>query len=232
MKGLGLTVALFVGAAALYIASPFVTAWSIREAIRNGDSAYLETAIDWPRMRETLKPSLSSLTLNLPETGTVSAATETTVKPSLWQRFKAYWAAGALNRAVDSCLTPEGLPQLFAARQTYRDYIASVPDDAKLPLLERIQKAWSRIKRAEFTAPATFEIDMLDKHDETRLYLGKLELTTSGWQLKELRIKTLTAADRAAHKFAAAAAAETPPISVRFGVVTPAQAAGAGRGDR
>ena len=51
-----------------------------------------------------------------------------------------------------------------------------------------------RVKRAEFTGLTTFEVDMADKYDENRIFLGKLELTGIGWKLRELRVKFLTTA--------------------------------------
>ena len=172
---------------AAYTAAPFVTAWSIREAVRNGDAAYLETAIDWPSVRETLKPSLSRLAVGSPD-----AAAE----PSLWQRLKAYVGEGAVSAAIDNAITPEGLPQLFTIRKAYRDYVSGQPEESKLPVLDRMQRAWSRVKRAEFTSFTAFEVDMADKWDESRIYLAKLELTGLGWKLKELRVKFLTTAEQ------------------------------------
>lgn len=180
-KALLLSFAIFA-----YAASPFVTAWSIREAARNGDSAYLERAIDWPSVRETLKPALSSLVFDMPD-----PATQPDAKPTMWQRFKAYWGQGAMNRAIDGYLTPEGLPKLFALRNTYRSYTGAVDEDKSRPVLERMQRFWSRVKRAEFTSLTSFEVDMIDKHDQNRMFLGKLELTGTGWILRELRIKFL-----------------------------------------
>lgn len=187
MKRLLLKVSLLCLLIAAYVASPFATAWNIREAVRNGNAAYLHTAIDWPSVRETLKPTLSRLALNMPLEGEEHAGN----KPGLWQRMKAYWGQGAVNRAIDSYVTPEGLPQLFALRKNYRDVTGAVDDSKTLPLTERMTRAWARVKRAEFTSFTTFEMDMADKQDESRLYLGKLELTGMGWKLKELRIKSL-----------------------------------------
>jgi Protein of unknown function (DUF2939) len=185
LKALLLTIA--IGA---YIGAPFVTAWSIREAVRDGNSAYLERAIDWGSVRQTLKPTLSRVALNLPD-----PETQVSVKPGLWQRTKAYWGQGAVNRAIDSYITPEGLPQLFALRKSYRNVTGAIDDSQTLPVTERIKRAWSRVKRAEFTTLTSFEVDMADKHDENRIYVGKLELTATGWMLTELRIKMLTTAD-------------------------------------
>lgn len=175
-----------------YIAAPFATAWSIREAVRNGDSAYLEHRIDWPSVRATLAPTIGRIALNIPDPETAPIT-----HPGMWQRFKTYWGQGAVNRAIDSYITPEGLPQLFTARKAYRDYIAGQPDESKIDISERMRRAWARVKRAEFTSLTTFEIDMVDKHDPDRVYLGKLAVDGFGWKLKELRVKILTTAGNA-----------------------------------
>jgi len=185
-----LVIAFVLIATAAYIASPFATAWRIREAVRNGNADYLSTAVEWPTVRETLKPSIAHIALNLPET-----ASDTSSSAGLWTRFKAYVGQSAVDGLVERYVTPEGLPQLFTLRSKYRDLIASEADDAKtLPVMDRIARAWARVKRAEFTGATSFEIDMEDKFDPTRIYLGKLELRPTGWKLTELRIRFLTTA--------------------------------------
>jgi hypothetical protein len=191
MRALILKASFVCLAIAAYIGAPFFTAWSIREAVRNGDSAYLEHRIDWPGVRASLAPTISQIAFDMPDP---EAAPQQ--KPGLWKRFKAYLGQGAVNRAIDSYVTPEGLPKLFAARKAYRDYVAGQPDDSKIAITERIKRAWARVKRAEFTSFTTFEIDMVDKHDPDRMYLGKLALDGMGWKLKELRVKLLTTAAR------------------------------------
>jgi len=222
MKNLLMKAALLMVAFIAYVSAPFVTAWSIREAVRNGNSAYLARAIEWDSVRTTLKPTLSRIALDLPDP-TLAAFN----KPTLWQRFKAYWGQGAVDSAVDSYLTPEGLTQLFQIRKAYRTYVSGFDEDAnKPPLLERIKRTWARVKRAEFTSLATFEVDMLDKYDDTRMFLGKLELTSTGWKLTELRIKMLTTASETPVESVEPAA--TPKAGIgRFGMylVTPAAAA-------
>lgn len=197
MKSLLLKASLAVLLIAGYIAAPFYTAWSIREAVRNGDSGYLEQRIDWPGVRASLSPTIGRIALNLPDPQAVPQH-----KLGVWQRMKAYWGQGAVNRAIDGYITPEGLPQLFAVRKAYRDYVAGQPDDSKLLISERIKRAWARVKRAEFTSLTTFEIDMIDKHDPDRMYQGKLAIDGFGWKLKELRVKMLTTAQNAVVRFA------------------------------
>lgn len=185
MKSRPLLATLATVTIAAYLASPFLTAWSIREAARNGNSEYLARAINWPTLRASLKPSLKQIALNIPEDDK-----SIEIKPTLWQRIKSYWGQSAIDSAVDGYLTPENLPKLFTARKAYRDYVKG-EDDSKRAWSDRVRRFWSRVQRAAFTSPTTFEIDMLDKHDPNRLYLGKLELTWRGWILQELRIRDL-----------------------------------------
>ncbi|MBS0253592.1 MAG: hypothetical protein JSR78_21255, partial [Proteobacteria bacterium] len=131
---------------------------------------------------------------NLPD-----SETEPSEKQGYWTRFKAYWGQGVVDGLVDKYVTPEGLPQLFKLRQTYRSYVDS-DDDGKLPIFERVSRAWARVKRAEFTSFTSFEIDMEDKHDASRIYLGRLELRPNGWKLTSLRVKFLTPENAAVQK--------------------------------
>ncbi len=124
MKRLFFRATLLTLAIAAYIASPFATAWSIREAVRNGDAAYLEHKIDWPAVRVTLAPTIGKLLLDLPD-----AEQGSLTEPGLWQRFKAYMGQGAVNSAIESYVTPEGLTKLFNYRKMYRDYVAGQPDE-------------------------------------------------------------------------------------------------------
>lgn len=238
MKSLLMTCAVLVLAAVAYIGSPFVTAWSIREAVRNGDSAYLTRAIDWPSIRQTLKPSLHRIAFDLPDPESLSQR-----QPGLWQRFKAYWGQGAVNSAVDNYLTPENLPQLYAMRKSYRSYTTGDDDDAtKLPLLERVSRFWARVKRAEFTSLTTVEIDLVDKHNANRMYLGRLDFTGTGWILRSLRIRDsetadtkptppqtdlATSAKKSAWRGAAAKPAPQPLLSIGWSLnfISPADAA-------
>lgn len=241
MKSLLLKFAIVALAVTAYIGSPFVTAWSIREATRNGDTDYLARAIDWPSIRQTLKPSLNRIALDLPDGDRAPQQ-----NPGLWQRFKAYWGQGAVNSAVDNYLTPESLPKLYAMRKGYRNFVSGEEDEAKkFPLTERIRRFWSRVKRAEFTSFTTVEIDLLDKHNPNRMYLSTLELTERGWILRGLRIKDLETAKNAdpqplvgptksAWRAGAPAAAQKAPllsIGWSLNLVSPAEAAPAKRQD-
>jgi Protein of unknown function (DUF2939) len=215
MKRLLFKATLLMLAIAAYIAAPFATAWSIREAVRNGDAAYLENKIDWPAVRVTLAPTIGKLILDAPDPEQVPVT-----NPGLWQRFKVYMGQGAVNRAVESYVTPEGLTKLFNYRKLYRDYVSGQPDESKLSVTDRMKRMWARVKRAEFTSLTTFEIDMADKHDPDRVYLAKLALEGINWKVKELRIRTLTTANNAPAKFM-----DTPSAPAAVPQVAPEAAA-------
>lgn len=173
-----------------YIATPFVTVWSIREAMQNGDSDYLEHKIEWDSVRITLRESLTQVALGQPADASVATA-ETLPKPGLWQRLKDGLRKSAVNNIVDSYVTPEGLPQLFSYRKTYRDVSGETAALEAMPWHERVASFWSRIKRAEFKSPSAFEIEMADRNDPTRHYVGLLELRGFEWKLTELRLRVV-----------------------------------------
>lgn len=189
MKKLLIAILALVLPALAYIASPFVTAWSIREAMRVGDAAYLEAKLEWPRVRETLRESLTEYAIG---PATIAAPGTQTARPGLWTRIKNSLSRSAIDNMIQSYVTPEGLPQLFGARQFYRENISGeAAAVAALPWHERLKGFWSRIKRAEFHSPTEFEIEMADRNDPTRHYIGLLKLRGLEWKLTELRLRTV-----------------------------------------
>lgn len=175
--------------AVAYIATPFVTAWSIREAMQNGNSDYLERKIEWGSVRTTLRESLTQVALGAPPPGTVLA--EPLPKPGFWKRVKNSLSRSAVNKIVDRYVTPEGLPQLFSVRKTYRNVSGETAALEALPWRERLADFWSRVKRAEFKSPSVFEIEMADRNDPARHYVGLLELRGFEWKLTELRLRVV-----------------------------------------
>lgn len=186
-----LKVFILIVAVAAYVASPFVTAWQIREAVKSGDAAYLADKVEWDKVRETLKISLATAALDLPLEQSEADATGRAAagKPTMWQRFKAYWGKGAVNRMVDNFANAEGLPKLFSYRRTYRDAVGEIDEPKTLANLpERMQEAWSRVRRAEFASPTRVEMEMTDKNDPDRRFAGILEFTGLEWKLVSLQV--------------------------------------------
>lgn len=171
-----------------FAASPLVTAWMIREAVRTGDAAYLEHKIDWPAVKETLKVSLTRYALKQPDPE--AEASEPPRKPGLWQRFKSYLGERAVDKLVENYATPTGLPQLFTYGRTYQTAIKGEPDETEtLSGLERMRRFWSRVKRTEFKSLSEFEIELADKHDAERHFVGLLRLDGLGWKLVALHVQ-------------------------------------------
>jgi Protein of unknown function (DUF2939) len=179
-------VGLVVGAlGGAFVASPFLTAWTIREAIKGNDSGYLEGKIEWTSVRSTLKESLGKFAF------TASGdMTEAPAKPGLWQRIKSYVGRGAVDSFVDTTVTPTGMAGLFEVRKAYQTTITGVEDPAKRPpIWERMRRVWSRVTRAEFARLDRFEMDMIDKQAPERTISCVLELRGFQWKMTELRVK-------------------------------------------
>jgi hypothetical protein len=176
-------VLLLVGAG--YVLSPFVAAWTLREAIKASDTATLERKVIWSSVRTSLRASLASNAKLLPE---VNEAGER-LKPTLWQRVKSAFGQSMLDRFVESYVTPEGLPKLFRYRTTWNGTVKGETDeDDKLEFFDRAKAFYRRLHRAEFSSPTRIEIEMLDKFDPDRRYVSVMELQGFEWKLAELRI--------------------------------------------
>lgn len=176
----------FVGLPASYVAAPFVTAWSIREAVKSGDSAYLARKIDFAAVRQTLTPSLARYAFDMPNPDDPSPAE----KPGIWKRVKAYWGGAAINHFTEKYITADGLPQIFQLRQTYRETTGAA-NAPKPPLFDRLKAFYDRIVRAEFKSVSTVEIEMRDQFNETRHHVALLELRGLEWTLVSVAIKQL-----------------------------------------
>lgn len=192
MRGKLLT--FFIGLFAIggYVAAPFVTAWSIREAIRAGDVAYLETKVDWPKVKDTLKASMSNYAFGpTPVSNTDTGDNAVAVpRPGLWQRIKSAYGRRVVASMVDTMVTPSGLPRLLSYRQGFNEKVRGIPDERKTySLLERIQRSWKRVVRAEFLTPTRFAMEMRDKVIANRTYAGILELQGLEWRLVHLEVK-------------------------------------------
>ena len=180
---LGATVAII--AAAAYIVWPLHTAWSIREAVKSGDSMYLDAHFDWRPVKDTLKASMSDMVLG-PITASLDGKPQ---RASLWQRLKRYYGRSMVDTLIDRYANAEGLPTLFSYGRNVRTNVLWREDpDAGLSLPARVANAWSRIDRAEFITPTRFEIDMRDKYELDRVYAGVLHLRGWRWVVTELRV--------------------------------------------
>jgi Protein of unknown function (DUF2939) len=186
VRRLILMTGLFALMAGAYIAVPFWTAWTIREAIKANDSVYLTDKIVWPSVRTTLKESLQ--TYSLTGGGTQIELDASAAKPSLWQRIKSYVGKGAVDRFVETTVTPTGMGALLNMRKAYETNLVGTPAE-KPPVWERMRRVWSKVTRAEFKSFDRFEMDMIDKNEPSRTISAVLERKGFEWLMTELRVK-------------------------------------------
>ncbi len=187
VRRLLLQAAIFSIAATLYIASPFWAAWTLREAIKRGDAAEIESRVVWDSLRESLKVSLAKHTELLPQAEAAASA----LRPTLWQRVKSAFGATLLDRFVESYVTPEGLPRLFSYRRMWNEKVQGDPDPTDgLPWYSRFAHFYARVKRAEFQSFGRVEIEVEDRHAPERRYVSVFELRTLQWKLVGLSIAT------------------------------------------
>ena len=168
-----------------YVATPFMTAWTIREAIKAGDSEYLEEKIEWTSVRATLKESLGKFAFSAS-----GEMREETASPIVWQRIKTYVGQGALDKFVETTVTPTGMSGLLGIRKAYQTKIAGEDPAARPPVWVRMRKVWSRVTRAEFKTMDRFEMDMIDKAAPERTIACVLERRGLWWKMTELRVKS------------------------------------------
>jgi Protein of unknown function (DUF2939) len=184
-KSLTKLIFLAVLAATIYIATPFVAAWNLREAVRSGDVTSVRGRVQWDSVRVTLRDSLAKHA----DLFTDAELAGSEVKPSLWQRIKGAVGGTMMDRFIDTYVTPEGLPKLFQMRQAWRETVQNdLAETAKLSRIERFKAVYNRVKRAEFKGLTKFEVEMADRRSTTRRYVSTMELIDYQWKLTGLRV--------------------------------------------
>lgn len=185
-----------------YVASPFVAAWNLREAVKAGNVEAVQGKVQWDSVRASLKSSLAKH----PELFAEASMAGENIKPTFWQRIKSTFGVTMMDRFIESYVTPEGLPKLFQYRQAWRDNISGdTAYLAEMPRIERMKQFYDRIKRAEFQSLTKVEIEMQDRKKPERRYVSTMELMDFGWKLTSLRVITVDASGRLAELTARAA---------------------------
>ena len=173
----------------LYVASPFWAAWSLREALRSGDTATIEQRVQWQSVRSSLKASLATNAQLLSQANDAGAA----IRPTMWQRVKSAFGATMLDRFIETYVTPEGLPQLFRYNQLARRHLPGRPSVEELdsrPWTERAVDFYSRLRRAEFRSLTRVELEIGDRFAPERHFVSVMELVSFRWKLTEIHVMT------------------------------------------
>jgi Protein of unknown function (DUF2939) len=184
---------LTVAAAVAYVAWPIHTALQIREAMIAGDVATLTRKIEWESVRTSLKASIA------PETIARLEADPDGPKPSLWQRVKSAVAPRLAGNVVDRYVTPQNLPVLLGYRRMWRGTLQPVlgREEPQTVLagtmfadtaVDKFASFWKRLRRAVFTSPGTLILEVEDKYNAGRHYIGTMELIGLEWKLTALTL--------------------------------------------
>lgn len=182
---------------ALYAASPFATAWTLKEAIKTGNTAVVDQLVEWDSVRVSLRQSMTALALDRPmdfhaPPGMSVAAASSGESQGWWQRVKGYFGVAAVERLINRYANAEGLPTLFTYGQAYKRYVAGVEEPPKTlaNLPQRMADFFSRLRHAEFVTATAFEIEMADKTDPSRRFTGLFRFRDMRWKLTELYVHT------------------------------------------
>lgn len=178
--------------ATAYVASPFVAAWGLHEAVRTGDLETIERKIAWPSVRRTLRASIAQHA----ELAPIVIRAGRAVRPTLWQRVKRLFGASMLDRFIESRITPKGLHELYRERE--RRVMAARPT-ANTSAVEaatanvgdwrsRARAFVQQIKRAEFLGLTRVAIEVADGDPSRRRFVGVLDLVGIQWTLTELHV--------------------------------------------
>jgi hypothetical protein len=182
---------------ALYAASPFATAWTLKEAITAGNTPVINALVEWDSVRVSLRRSMTALALDRPmefqsPLEPLIGQPSNPPKAGFWQRVKGYFGTAAVNRLIDRYANAEGLPTLFTYGQAYKRYVRGMDEPPKTlsTLPQRMSEFWSRLRHAAFVTPAAFEIEMADRADRSRRFTGLFEFRDMHWRLTELYVHT------------------------------------------
>lgn len=179
------------------VAWPFISVYTVARAIQTADTAVLQRRVDWERLKESLKSSITEDS----RSGILVGVGEE--PPGFWRRLKAAGKASAVPRVADQIIaryvTPDGLPQLFSYGQVYRDRVAPWLGQVapKGPLAGtwfeggRIDRALATARRLESVSIAgvsRLEFVVRNRVDPTRRYLMAFERDVLEWKLVEVRV--------------------------------------------
>ena len=136
---------------------PYVTLYRLGQAIRNGDSAKLETMVDWSSVREGIKEDICDLVIDQPP----QEQADGKLPP-----FGAGFVRGIATNVVDRQVTPEAL---VAATQG--------PDASEATRGAPMQVSW-----AFFASPSAFVVDLSAPGQTTPIRV-QMDLRSGTWHV-------------------------------------------------
>jgi len=122
MKILG---AIIILAGLFYVAWPAYSAYQLKVALESGDAAGLERGIDFPSVRESLRPAV---TARLSES-LKGVAKGTPGGDALVEKMSAQTLPKLVDAGLDTLLTPQALIRIHADGKSLKEYIATMKAD-------------------------------------------------------------------------------------------------------
>ncbi len=169
-------VALLVVLMLAYLASPYVSFWFFTRAIKANDREALESYVDFPSVRQSLKHELRG---KLPK----SSASEPGKKEDVFSGMAARLAPTLIDQLVDAFVTPDGLAALISDPAVARQ--AKAKDPTALAHMQNESKDkelnWSRVKYAFFNGVTQFLVEI----EGTKLHFG---ISGMRWRLQTVQL--------------------------------------------
>src|SRR5215813_9081987 len=142
-----------------YGASPYFSFWRFTAALRSGDSAALNSRLDFPAIRASLKKQL------------VARFTQGKTNHKWWSNL----GPSLIDTIIDAYVTPEGIAALISDPEVLKNL--RHPQDFRFSTAKA--QDWSKVKHAFFTGPRTFVVD----RDGIKL---RFRFKGLGWKLYDL----------------------------------------------
>ena len=143
----------------LYGASPYFSFWRFTVAVRSGDSAAINSRVDFPAIRASLKKQLAA------------RFTHATTSHKRWSKL----GPTLIDAIIDAYATPDGIAALLSNPAALRNL--QTPQQFRFTTGKSVN--WLKVKYAFFTGPRTFVVD----REGIKL---RFRFTGLGWRLKDL----------------------------------------------
>lgn len=185
---------------ALYIASPYYAFWRFSAALRSRDAAELQSWVDFPALRQSMKQQVNSKIAAL--------RPQNPKRQKMFDALSGAFGSGIADSVVDAYLTPEGLAAFLADPRLPMTALPSVapaappapapaPDAApssSAPVVAPETSApaappsikhldWSPVRYAFFTSPREFLVEV----DGTKL---RFHFRGLRWRLRAVDLDT------------------------------------------
>ena len=167
-----------------YTLSPLATAYALNGAIKAGDAATMNTLVDWTSVRTSLRSSilqrLDEKALARPD----NPGWLQSVKYTLTDAVSPYMVDHLLSQRV----SPEGFTEYMGPHSPKAEAArAAGLDPDKMPSANVMK----RIRRANFTDLTHFQIEIVDRWDDGKVFLATLQLQGVLWRLANVQMLSL-----------------------------------------